>query len=415
MVSKVKNIFYKVLNLGIGDESDFDLFQRVRIINSLSMIGIVFLAFNAQWGNILNNVFITAINYATVTCLLLVLYLNKNHKYISARLLFFLSLAIHIGITEIILDVGAHFYLFPLFIVAAFAIERRTYLFVYFTMLLLLFVVSEERFFPVYSIEPDPRIKQMITIIDGVVAFGLSIFSISLFRRQYARNRDVIITQNQLLKKTAEISEEHAALASLLLSEMNHRVKNNLQLISSLLNIQANQLEDKAAKNAIQESIQRISSIALIHRQLYKNNNKQSTKIDIAKYTNELIPFIKKLLITDQKNGVNINVNVQKIILSVDEAVSVGLIINETITNSIKHGIKGEANQTINLDVLKDGDGKIQIIVSDSGTGIQKMADEKNAGFGYELIHALVSNCHGNIKIDELKNMITIELNYVLN
>ncbi|NOX85820.1 MAG: sensor histidine kinase [Chlorobi bacterium] len=414
MVSKVRNIFYRALNLGIEEESDFDLYQKVRILNGLSMIAIVFLAFNSLWGNVLNNVFITVINFTTLVCMLLVLFLNSRHSYIFARALFFLSLAFHVGSIELIIDVGAHFYLFPLFIVAAFVIERKIYLYTYFSLILFLFVVSEEGLFPFFTIKPDPRIQQLITIIDGVVAFGLSIFSVSLFREQYAQNREVIIKQNQLLKKTAEISEEHAELASLLLSEMNHRVKNNLQVISSLLNIQANQLEDKAAKNAIHDSIQRISSIALIHRQLYQKNNMHSTKIDIAEYTNELIPFIKKFL-TANENEITINVNVQKIILPVDEAVSVGLIINETITNSLKHGIKDQKNKTINLDIRRDGNEKIQIVVKDSGTGIQRMADENNAGFGYELIHTLVSNYRGNLIIDEVKNMITIELDYELD
>jgi len=410
MRSKLRNIGNKVLKLGVGDGQDTDQSLKVKILNGLSLIILVFVLFNSFWGVITREVTIVFANYFTATFMLLVLFFNSRLKYTLARLIFFLSLAIHIGFVELYLDVGAHFFLFPLFIAAAFLIESKAYLSLYFFLLLLVFILAESRSQLGISHEIDPVIKRMITIVDGIVAFGFSIISISLFRRQYTRNRDVILAQNQLLKKTAEISKEHAELASVLMSEMNHRVKNNLQLVSSLLNIQANQLEDKTAKHAIQDSIQRISSIALIHRQLYKYANKQSVKINVAEYVRELIPFIKKS-VSAEKNGIDIHMNVQNIVLPVEEAVSVGLILNETITNSIKHGLKNQQKKEIDLDIKKNGDNKIRIIVSDNGWGIQQMAAGENLGFGYELIKTLVSNYKGNMIIDKVENKITIEMN----
>ncbi len=409
MRPKLKNILKRVLNLGVEDDQEFDQFHRVKILNGFALIIIIFVLFNAYWGIAVHDVRIIAANYFSFISMLFVLFLNSRKKYKFARTLFFLTLAIHIVAAQVILDTGTKYFLFPLFIAAAFIIENKFFLSLYFILLLFLFVLAEGNYLTGFAIETKPEINQTITIVDGIIAFILSIVFISLFRKQYIRNRSLIISQNQLLKETAEVSREHAELASLLLSEMNHRVKNNLQLISSLLNIQANQMEDRTAKNAIQDSIQRISSIALIHRQLYKYKSKQSAKIDMAEYIKELIPFIKKSLIADE-NGIEIRMNVQNIVLPVEEAVSVGLILNETITNSIKHGLKDQKNKVIKLDVRKNRNDKIRIVVSDSGSGIQRMTDGKNVGFGYELINALVSNYEGSMVIDEEKNKITIEL-----
>ena len=409
MMTKLRNIVNKALKLGVWDGLDFDQSQKVRILNGLSLIILAFVLFNAFWGVLLDEIGIVIANYVTATCLLLVLFFNSRRKYVLARAIFFIVLAVHIGYVELRLDIGTHFFLFPLFIAAAFIIERRDFLAIYFVLLLLVFVVAESRSQLGFTDETDPVIRRWITIVDGNFAFIFSIISISLFRRQYARNREMILSQNELLQQTAEISKEHAELASLLLSEMNHRVKNNLQLVSSLLNIQANQLEDKTAKHAIQDSIQRISSIALIHRQLYKYKNKHAAKINIEEYVKELIPFIKRSLTADE-NGIDIRMDVQNIVLPVEEAVSVGLILNETITNSIKHGLKGREKKVISLDIHKNGDDRIRIIVNDSGSGIQRMADKENVGFGYELINTLVSNYKGSLIIDKVKNEITVEL-----
>jgi two-component sensor histidine kinase len=120
-----------------------------------------------------------------------------------------------------------------------------------------------------------------------------------------------------------------------------------------------------------------------------------------------------KSLMND-KNGVDVDMNVQKIFLPVEDAVSVGLILNETITNSVKHGIKGHKKKIIRLDIhcYTNGSDKIRIIVSDNGSGIQNIGRKKHSGFGYKLIKMLVSNYDGHIKVDNRENKITMELNY---
>ncbi len=197
--------------------------------------------------------------------------------------------------------------------------------------------------------------------------------------------------------------------STLLLKEMNHRVKNNLQLISSLLNIHAAQLENKAAKEAVLNAKRRISSIALIHRQLYKDSH--ASTVDIAEYIDDLVPFIKESLLT-KEDGVVIKVDADKFQLSIEDAVSIGLMINETLTNSIRHGFKKVQHKEVSLTVKKSNKNIIQIVVKDSGSGIQKMISEKNSGFGYELIKMLASNYDGKIIVDDRINMITIDLHY---
>ena len=184
-MSKVRNIYKKVLSIGIEENPDFDFNQKVRILNGLSVVLIFFFILNGFWGLVLKFLPLLVLNYITAVCLLMVLLLNYRKKYIPARILFFTSLAIHLGIVQLIINASAQYYLFPLFIIAAFVIERRKYLLIYFLLLLFIFVIEKTSYFNIHLIEPVQPVKLLIEIIEGAAAFALSIFSISLFRRQY--------------------------------------------------------------------------------------------------------------------------------------------------------------------------------------------------------------------------------------
>ncbi|HDO27185.1 MAG TPA: hypothetical protein ENH02_03625 [Bacteroidetes bacterium] len=405
-MSKVRNIYKKVLSIGIEENPDFDFNQKVRILNGLSVVLIFFFILNGFWGLVLKFLPLLVLNYITAVCLLMVLLLNYRKKYIPARILFFTSLAIHLGIVQLIINASAQYYLFPLFIIAAFVIERRKYLLIYFLLLLFIFVIEKTSYFNIHLIEPVQPVKLLIEIIEGAAAFALSIFSISLFRRQYERNRKMILSQNKLLKETAESSRKHAERASLLLGEMNHRVKNNLQLISSLLSLNARHLKNKEAKKAVNDAKNRIYSIALIHRQLYRED--YLTAINISDYLNDLIPFIKDTLAGDEQ-GLTIKTDTDQFILSLEDAVSVGLILNELVTNSVKYGIKKNKG-LISVRVKLNKPNGVLLTVEDNGKKIKTIMNKKNYNFGLKLVETLVSNYNGKINVDEKTNRITIEL-----
>jgi len=195
-----------------------------------------------------------------------------------------------------------------------------------------------------------------------------------------------------------------------LLREIHHRVKNNLQIISSLINLQSNSIDDKRVYGAFKKIQNHIKSIALIHEKLYQS--KDISKINFADY----IPKLASSLYHSYEISpqIDLEVDVDDILLDINKALPCGLIINELITNSIKHAFKDMKNQksTNELNTLKKGKISIsfrytgdmyEMRVSDNGTGYPEGLDiEKTETLELRLVNSL--KCQLNSKV-ELKNM----------
>ena len=409
MINKLRSFWQRILNAGIISDAEFDAVMRIRILNGVSVFIAFFAIVNAIWAYFNNIPELIIYNSITIPLMCLFIYCNLIQRTQLAKIIFFVSISIFLIIIELTIPVGVYFYLFPLFIIAAFIIDNRPLFYSYLTVLTIVFVIIEF-YGPFDFIDKSQTLEESGNILKNIiVAFILSLMAIDLFRRQYEESRKEVVLKNNLLQEAIIKSNQSAEYTMLLLKEMNHRVKNNLQLISSLLNIHAAQLEDKAAKDAVLNAKRRISSIALIHRQLYKED--QPATIDIAEYINDLIPFIIESLMPDKKD-VNIEFDAQKFKLTVEDAVSIGLIINEVLTNSIRHGIKNQEKKEISIEVKKLNFNTIQIVAKDSGSGIQKVLSKKNSGFGYELIKMLASNYDGKVMVDDNENKITLELHF---
>ncbi|MCR8560354.1 ATP-binding protein [Mucilaginibacter sp. BJC16-A38] len=178
-----------------------------------------------------------------------------------------------------------------------------------------------------------------------------------------------------------------------LLKEVHHRVKNNLQVITALLNSQSAYLEDGAALDAILKSKGRVESIALIHQKLYKANNYSS--IFMPEYIQDLIKYLKESFIEDQ--NIWFDLNVDAVWLDVADAVPVGLIINESVTNAIKHAFEKRVDNRIEISLKKEGAGLI-LVVRDNGKGFPETQSAKNGSFGLLLMTGLADELNGELE-----------------
>ena len=182
-----------------------------------------------------------------------------------------------------------------------------------------------------------------------------------------------------------------------LLKEIHHRVKNNLQIISSLLNLQKEYVDDDKALNVLLESQNRVKSMAMIHENLYQSNNLSHIKFD---------NYIQKLVSTlfysyNNKNQIKSIIDLEDINLNIDTAIPCGLIINELISNSLKHAFNDEKNGEIGISVKKINN-KYELIIYDNGTGFPKEIDFKNTNsLGLKLVNSLVNQIDGQIIIDK--------------
>ncbi|MEQ9373539.1 MAG: tetratricopeptide repeat protein [Imperialibacter sp.] len=228
----------------------------------------------------------------------------------------------------------------------------------------------------------------------GLVSIAVLLFGFAYYKRQkYVRKlgsqKDFIDQQRiELALKNQE--------KDVLLGEIHHRVKNNLQIISSLLKLQSRQLTDKKAQNAVLEGRDRVKAMALIHQCLYQHDRFSSIQID---------SYIKKLidgLISSHgysDSEIQLNYNLQELHLSVDTALPIGLIVNELVSNCFKHAFKKSRKNCLSLQFEKKG-RKLLLVVKDNGIGIpdEGLHPTKVKSFGIGLIQSLVEELDGNVE-----------------
>ncbi len=231
------------------------------------------------------------------------------------------------------------------------------------------------------------NIKNQRTIIGGLIG-GLAILGFLLFKI-FGQNRK-ISEQNTLI--STALSEKE-----LLLKEIHHRVKNNLQVISSLLGIQSRQIEDKKAKDAILEGRTRVQSMSLIHQDLYKDDNISGI------YMPNYIPKLCDNLLNTyniSEGSIKMQYQIDPIKLDVDTVIPLGLIINELMSNALKYAFPNNQNGLIEVNMKEDEDS-LTLEISDNGIGLdEEQLQAKSDSFGHSLIRAFKNKLKAEVRVD---------------
>jgi PAS domain S-box-containing protein len=182
-----------------------------------------------------------------------------------------------------------------------------------------------------------------------------------------------------------------------LIKEIHHRVKNNLQVVSSLLFLQSQTVKDEETRRILEESRNRVKSMAFIHKQLYQSKN--LAHIDFAPYVRSLT---RNLLTSYRPNGnaISLDVCVDDIFLALDSAIPCGLIINELVSNALKHAFLNGSAGHITVDLHQEG-GKNVLVVSDDGVGLPGDLDvQTTETLGLQLVSALVQQLDGTLELE---------------
>ncbi|HXU26820.1 MAG TPA: histidine kinase dimerization/phosphoacceptor domain -containing protein [Bacteroidia bacterium] len=202
-------------------------------------------------------------------------------------------------------------------------------------------------------------------------------------------------------KKIEEELNSSLAEKEFLLKEIHHRVKNNLQIISSLLNLQAQSIDDPFVKEKYNESIGRIKSMAIIHELLYRSKNLST--IEIKDYLNELVSYITSTYNVDKNITVTLKVKVQQKFIELDKAIPCGIIINELLSNAFKYAFKNKKKGTINIS-FKEVEKQYSLIVSDNGVGFAEADNLKQVDtLGLQLVNALIGQLGGTLRTETQK------------
>lgn len=201
-------------------------------------------------------------------------------------------------------------------------------------------------------------------------------------------------------KKTEEQIKNSLKEKEILLQEIHHRVKNNMQIVSSLLNLQSRHIKDKQSLGLFKSSQNRVKSMALIHERLYQS--KDFNRIDVADYVQGLINHLFITFGVD-KQIVSLKINIKNMFLSVDAAIPCGLIINELVSNSLKYAFPNQKKGEIKISMHPLGTKEVKLVVSDNGVGMPAEMDlKKTSSLGLNLVSMLAEDqLHGEIKLDK--------------
>ncbi|SDE62912.1 Two-component sensor histidine kinase, contains HisKA and HATPase domains [Pricia antarctica] len=193
-----------------------------------------------------------------------------------------------------------------------------------------------------------------------------------------------------------------------LIKEIHHRVKNNLQVVASLLSLQSSFIKDEKTKMLFRYSQYRINSMGIVHEMLYKSDD--LNRIDYGAYIRELVNTLIQSMKGDQSN-IRLETEVENIRLNIDTSIPLGLLINEIITNSLKYGFSDSEEGTITVKMNKLSTFSYSLRIGDNGSGIPKDINFRNTkSLGLKLIHKLALQLRGNVEMDNSK----IGTNYII-
>jgi two-component sensor histidine kinase/HAMP domain-containing protein len=212
-----------------------------------------------------------------------------------------------------------------------------------------------------------------------------------------ARDRD--------MEQTAALQDEKDKLQQandrigVLIKEIHHRVKNNLQVVASLLRLQSATIDDEELRTVFDQSQSRVRSMALIHEKLYKGD--VLAQVNLAAYLQELFAELVKL--NDVRDTIRYRTNIDpNLALDLNTMVPLGLLLNELITNSFKHAFAGRDHGMIELSVSPSGEGGYDLVYSDDGVGIpqDKLNGDQSHTLGVSLIESLTGQLNGFLSVD---------------
>ncbi|MBL1262695.1 MASE1 domain-containing protein [Methylomicrobium sp. RS1] len=222
---------------------------------------------------------------------------------------------------------------------------------------------------------------------------ALRLLNAELEQRVIVRTAELQYSETQL---TTSLQEKEA-----LLKEIHHRVKNNLQIITSLLRLQSDQLKDPAARSLFLDSQRRVQSMALIHEQLYQGN--ELVNIDISVYIRKLVNAIRQAFRQTQSQ-IAVRIEVPIFTLNIDQALPLGLIVNELVSNVFKYAFPCNASRCppgeLWVKMTLEPSGCLTLEVGDSGRGLpDEINIDQPQSMGLQLVHGFVLQLHGRLTV----------------
>ena len=385
-----------VSTIGIDKSYSDDLVKRIELTNQFSVIAIIVFFFSGINNLILGDLFSAAFIETLVLTCFVGFYLNykRYHSFAISFLFVTISFAIFYFDSYSGLLSGSFLYYFPLILAIGFVFdvkENKIILLLHFSLVVLCAMVNvftNHQLFTNSFINDEIRHQMfMFNLLFSILSVGFFIYLTQQNNKNLSQSYNQRITE----RKEGETLIKQALLEKeVLLSELHHRVKNNLAIISGLFSLRLNAAIHEDAKSVLLESKNRVMSIALIHNLLYKNSN--MVDINIENYLNDLITEIQ-MSYPAISNSIAIKKSISSFHLNINAAVPCGLILNEVLTNCYKHAFVHRSNGLIDICFTKTAN-LLRLVVKDDGVGLKKNYKE-SASIGLTIIQALTEQLEG--------------------
>lgn len=248
--------------------------------------------------------------------------------------------------------------------------------------------------------------KRILSIV--ALSLGIILLMTLFYLYNSKKKRKEIEQKNEEISAKNATINESLAEKEMLLKEIHHRVKNNLQIISGILELQNLNINDESAKVILKEGQARIQSIALIHKTLYQSES--FSNVPLESYLQELIQAIESTY-KNSSTKIHTEINVENIELNINTAIPLSLIINEIITNCYKHAFTGKESGKITINLTKSDSDQYTLKIQDDGNGLPENFDPKKLhSVGFDLIQGLSKQLEGNFNFgNENGTTITIQ------
>ncbi len=366
------SLWNNISSIGIQNNYDDKLIKKIMLSNQFSFVASIVFFLSGINNYLIGDTFSALIiEFFTLICLSAFI-LNKwqYHQFAISFLLIAISIAIFYFDSYSGLASGTYLYHFPLVLAIAFIFDpkEKTLMMTHFLLPILFIIINVSTNYELFKSEylTDQNRYRMFMFNLPFSASSIGIFIYMTISNNTRQNR----LYEQRIKERNEAAQTiQKALAEkeILLAEIHHRVKNNLAIISSLLNLRENTIENIEAKNVLNDSKNRVKSMALIHDRLYKNDS--LTNIDFKSYIEDLTREISYSYPTIS-SLVTIESTISNIQLNVNNAIPCGLILNELLTNCYKHAFNGRGSGIIWISFDSDG-LNYTLRVKDNGVGIK--------------------------------------------
>lgn len=383
-----KSYIMALLHFGISPNASSTQNQKIYIYNAGVGISLLFVIISFTVNALTTQSHVIVIDASAILLLVLILALNRlRHIAVSKFLFFVVFIILNAFYNYFVPNTGAENVLFTVIFFAVLVINRKRVIAAITMLYICLYILCKINSIQYFWVSPDAN----YSYIDNYTVFIYSILCGIGIAFVYNSNLTKLIFTIEA--KNVELQEQNQ-LVHTLMHELNHRVKNNLQLMSSLFNIQANKARAPEIRDALNDAKNRIASIAILHTKLYSNG--EVHEVGIYEYLRELCNFLVQY--AGQMDHIKINLQIEELRCNIREAVHVGLIVNELVTNTLKYGLS-DAPNCISIWMSSKGCGHYQLIYSDTGSGFPEGFDpNRTKSFGYDLMKTIVEQYDGSLR-----------------